>query len=82
MAFDAAMLSCVADEISSHGECRVDKVYQPANDEIILLLRAKDRNLRLLINAGSSCPRLNITSTQAENPQKAPMLCMLLRKHL
>lgn len=82
MAFDAAMLSCVADEISSHGECRVDKVYQPANDEIILLLRARDRNLRLLINAGSSCPRLNITSTQAENPQKAPMLCMLLRKHL
>ena len=82
MAFDAAMLSCVANEISSYGECRVDKIYQPANDEIILLLRAKEKNLRLLINAGSNCPRINITSTQAENPQKAPMLCMLLRKHL
>ena len=82
MAFDAAMLRCVMSEIASYGEMRVDKVYQPANDEIVLLLRTRDKNLRLLINAGSNCPRINITDTQSENPQKAPMLCMLLRKHL
>ncbi len=82
MAFDAAMLSCVIDEIASHGECKVEKIYQPANDEIVLLLHTREKNLRLLINAGSNCPRINITSSQAENPQKAPMLCMLLRKHL
>ena len=82
MAFDAAMLRCIANEISSIGECKVEKVYQPAVDEIVLLLHTREKNLRLLINAGSSCPRINFTSTQAENPQKAPMLCMLLRKHL
>ena len=82
MAFDAAMLNCIATEISLYGECRVDKVYQPASDEIVLLLRTREKNLRLLINAGSNCPRINLTSSQAENPQKAPMLCMLLRKHL
>lgn len=82
MAFDAAMLRCIANEISSIGECKVEKVYQPAADEIVLLLHTREKNLRLLINAGSSCPRINFTSTQAENPQKAPMLCMLLRKHL
>ena len=82
MAFDAAMLSCVTNEIASYGECKVEKIYQPANDEIVLLLHTREKNLRLLINAGSNCPRINITSTQAENPQKAPMLCMLLRKHL
>ncbi len=82
MAFDAAMLNCIINEISSYGECRVDKIYQPANDEIVLILRTRDKNLRLLINAGSNCPRINITETQSENPQKAPMLCMLLRKHL
>ena len=82
MAFDAAMLNCISNEIAAYGECRVDKIYQPAGDEIVLLLRAKEQNLRLLINAGSNCPRINITNTQAENPQKAPMLCMLLRKHL
>lgn len=82
MAFDAAMLNCISNEITSYGECRVDKVYQPAGDEIVLLLRSREQNIRLLINAGSNCPRINVTSTQAENPQKAPMLCMLLRKHL
>lgn len=82
MAFDAAMLRCIANEISGYGECKVEKVYQPASDEIVLLLHTREKNFRLLINAGSSCPRINITSSQAENPQKAPMLCMLLRKHL
>lgn len=82
MAFDAAMLKCVTNEIASCGECKVEKVYQPANDELVLLLRSREKNLRLLINAGSNCPRINITSTQSENPQKAPVLCMLLRKHL
>ena len=82
MAFDAAMLNCIMDEIASCGECKVEKVYQPAGDEIVLLMHSREKNFRLLINAGSSCPRINVTSTQAENPQKAPMLCMLLRKHL
>lgn len=82
MAFDAAMLNCIANEIKMQGECKVEKIYQPANDEIVLLMHSKEKNFRLLINAGSNCPRINITSSQAENPQKAPMLCMLLRKHL
>lgn len=82
MAFDAAMLNCVANEIMAIGECKVEKVYQPAADELVFLLHTRDKNLRLLVNAGSNCPRINITATQAENPQKAPMLCMLLRKHL
>lgn len=82
MAFDAVMLRLVANEINSYGELKIEKVYQPSNDEIILVLHSYSKNMKLLINAGSSCPRINLTSTQAENPQKAPMLCMLLRKHL
>ena len=82
MAFDAAMLNCIMNEIYALGECKVEKVYQPAGDEIVLLMHSRERNFRLLINAGSGCPRINVTETQAENPQKAPMLCMLLRKHL
>lgn len=82
MAFDAAMLNCIMNEIAANGECKVEKVYQPAGDEIVLLMHSREKNFRLLINAGSGCPRINITSSQAENPQKAPMLCMLLRKHL
>ena len=82
MAFDAGMLRLVVNEIKQLGECKVEKVYQPSNDEIVLMLHSLKKNVKLLINAGSNYPRINITEVQTENPQKAPMLCMLLRKHL
>jgi len=83
MAFDAGMLSFVLREINEKvGGGKVEKIYQPARDELIFLIRKFGSSHRLLINAGSRCPRINITSFKSENPQKAPMLCMLLRKHL
>lgn len=83
MAFDAGMLSFVLNEINTKSAgSKVEKIYQPARDEIIFVLRNFGTSERLLINAGSRCPRINITNIKSENPQKAPMLCMLLRKHL
>lgn len=61
---------------------RVDKVFQPERDEIQLLIRAGGENYRLLFSANPNHPRVHITSAQKENPLKAPMFCMLLRKHL
>ena len=58
---------------------RIDKVQQPARDQVVLLLRG---NLRLLLNAGPNQPRVQLTEVLRENPAEPPMLCMLLRKHL
>jgi predicted ribosome quality control (RQC) complex YloA/Tae2 family protein len=83
MAFDAGMLSCVLHEIKEESlGARVEKVYQPERDEIILQIRSKSGGKRLLINAGSNNPRIGFTAVPKENPQNPPMLCMLLRKHL
>ena len=83
MAFDAGMLACVIHEIKSVAEGgRIEKIYQPEKDEIILQMRTVMGGKRLLINAGSNCPRMSFTSAQRENPMQAPMFCMLLRKHL
>ena len=82
MAFDAIMMGAVCHEISTQGPMKVEKIYQPAQDEVVLLLRSAKESLRLLINAGSNYPRINFTRSQSENPAKAPMFCMLLRKHL
>ncbi len=82
MAYDAGMLHLVIEEIKSKDICKVEKIYQPSNDEIVFLLRSKTQSLRLLINVGSNYPRMNFTKNQTENPIKAPMFCMLLRKHL
>lgn len=57
----------------------VDKVQQPARDQVILLLRG---NRRLLLNAGANAPRLQLTELLRDNPAEPPMFCMLLRKHL
>lgn len=82
MALDAGMLSFIVEEINEKlSSGRVEKVYQPARDEIILVIRKEGETYRLLINAGSACPRMGITGVKSENPAKAPMFCMLLRKH-
>jgi predicted ribosome quality control (RQC) complex YloA/Tae2 family protein len=61
---------------------RIDKIQQPEKDEVHLLLRTAGRNLRLLLNAGSTSPRLHVTGENKKNPVAPPMFCMILRKHL
>ena len=61
---------------------RIDKVLQPERDEISMVIRSKGKNRRLTMSASASTPRVHITETVKENPEKAPMFCMLLRKHL
>ena len=79
MAFDAGMLYAVLDELKREVlGLRVEKVHQPTKDEIVLLMRGK----RLSFNIGSVCPRIALSLLPKDNPQKPPMFCMLLRKHL
>ena len=81
MAFDAGMLSCVLREINEKLEGgKIDKIYQPSHDEVVLLVRSRGGDHRLFINAGSSGARLNITRSKVENPATPPMFCMMLRK--
>lgn len=83
MAFDAGMLACTLSELRRTAlGARIEKVYQPERDEIVLQLRSLEGGKRLVINAGSNNPRIGFTSLQRENPQNPPMLCMLLRKYL
>lgn len=83
MAFDAGMLACTVAEIREKAlGARIEKVFQPERDEIVLQMRSLEGGKRLLINAGSNNPRLGFTGEQKENPMTPPMLCMLLRKHL
>ena len=83
MAFDAGMLSCTLSELRRVAlGARIEKVYQPERDEIVLQMRSFEGGRRLLINAGSGNPRIGFSEVQKENPQNPPMFCMLLRKYL
>ncbi|SCY85582.1 Rqc2 family fibronectin-binding protein [Alkaliphilus peptidifermentans] len=61
---------------------RIEKVYQPENDELIILIRNNGKNLRLLLSGNSNYPRVHLTSLNKINPESPPNFCMLLRKHL
>ena len=83
MPFDAGLLSFVIREINDRlMGGKIEKIYQPGRDEIVFAFRAGGESRRLLLNAGSSCPRICITEIKTENPKTAPMFCMMLRKHL
>ncbi len=86
MSLDGALLHCVKQELSNLMGARVDKIYQPSREEIVLslrLLNSPDRSAKKLIfSANGGSARVNLTSAEFENPQSPPMFCMLLRKHL
>lgn len=61
---------------------KIDKIYQPEKDEIIIAVRTFKGSYRLLLSASASNARVHLTSVKRENPMTPPMLCMLMRKHL
>lgn len=83
MALDGIFLHMLAREISATAlGARVDKIQQPAREELVFTLRTGSGSQRLLLSAAAAAPRIHFTQTRADNPKTAPMLCMLLRKHL
>lgn len=61
---------------------KIDKIYQPEKDEIIINIYNKGNTYKLLVSANSSNPRIHLTRYSKQNPATPPMFCMLLRKHL
>lgn len=83
MAFDGVVLKSLVDEFNVKlKDLRIDKIYQPEKDEIVLFIRGYKEIYKLFISADSNYPRINITENSYVNPDKPPLFCMLLRKHL
>ena len=61
---------------------RVDRIWQPEHDTVILLIRAGNENRRLLLCASASNARCHLTAASYPNPLEPPPFCMLLRKQL
>lgn len=83
MALDALCVKALTAEFKSKlNGLRIDKIYQPENDELIFSLHAPGASFKLLLSANANIPRACITDESRENPATPPMFCMLLRKHL
>ena len=83
MALDGVFLRHIKDEIEQNAlNLRVDKVYQPSKEEVVISLRGKSGRFKLLICVRANSPRVHFTEYDIENPKTPPMFCMLLRKKL
>lgn len=67
---------------------RIQKVQQPSRHEILLGIRALGKNHKLYMCVDPKYPHIALLSDEGEElrniemPQKPPMFCMLLRKHM
>lgn len=87
--FDSLSLKVLISEIEPVlTEGRVQKIQQPSKNEILLTIRALRDTHRLYICVDPKYPHVALLSHEGEElrnieiPQKPPMFCMLLRKHM
>lgn len=80
MPLDAVCLRAVVEELAPQlAGARIEKIQQPARDQVVLLLRG---SRRLLLCANPNQPRIHLTELLRDNPSQPPMFCMLLRKRI
>ena len=82
MAFDGIVTKAITAELTNLCGARIDKVFQPNKNEIILGLYLNKMNYALDICIDAQNCRINLTTNSKSNPQVAPNFCMLLRKNL
>ena len=83
MAFDGIVISSLVWELNERlADGRINKIYQPENDAIVLAIKNNRNNYRLLLSASPSLPLAYLTEDTGTNPMTAPNFCMLLRKHI
>lgn len=82
MAFDGIVTHKVVRELNNIIGYKIDKVFEPDKNTVILGLYGKSSNMSLLLCTEASNCRIHLTTHNLKNPTVAPNFCMLLRKHL
>jgi len=83
MALDGLFFTSIVKELQAELlEGKVNKISQPEADTILLQMRGKEAQRKLLLTSNSSYARIHFTNEKKENPMQAPLFLMVLRKHL
>ena len=82
MAFDGIVTKTITKELENIINYKIDKIYEPDKNTIIIGLYGKGENLALLLCISANNCRIHLTTHQQPNPISAPNFCMLLRKHI
>lgn len=83
MPYDGCVLFSIKDELEKViVNSKIEKIYQPEQNILILNLRQNKKDCRLLISADPRSARLHLTNMNIDNPISPPTFCMVLRKYL
>lgn len=83
MPFDGIVTASVVQELNHQIQNgKIEKVYQPENNEIVLLIHRGKEKHRVFLTVDSAHPRVHLVPENPPNPPQPPAFCMLLRKHL
>lgn len=82
MAFDGIVTKAIASELQQLSGARIDKVFQPNSNNIVLGFYLNGFNYALNICTHPQNYRIHLTTHPKPNPKVAPNFCMVLRKHL
>ena len=83
MAFDGLFIhSLLQDLTPTLVGSRLSKIYQPFDQDLVLIFRKNRKNYQFLISANAQYPRMYLTEQTINNPDKAPIFVMVLRKYL
>lgn len=83
MAFDGIITCAMVKELQDKIYLgKIEKVYQPENDELVFHIHTKTGNVKLFASVGSAHARLHFIEENPKNPPVPLAFCMLLRKHL
>ncbi len=82
MAFDGIVTKAIASELQQLSGARIDKIFQPNKNTVLLGFYLNGSNYLLNICIDSQNYRINLTTHAKPNPKVAPNFCMVLRKHL
>lgn len=83
MAFDGIVTYSIACELSDVITLgKIEKIYQPGPEELLIHIHTKSGNVRLFMSCNSMSARLCLTENKYANPDQPPTFCMLMRKHI
>ena len=83
MAYDGLTNYFIANELKSHLiDGKIDKIFQPNSNEILLGVYSNFKKYGLDIVTSSNHYRACITNNAKPNPMYAPNFCMVLRKYI
>lgn len=83
MAFDGIVTRAITQELNEQLlNGRISKIYQPFETDLLLNIRANQKNHQLYISASANFSRIHLTNHRYSNPKQPPMFCMLIRKHI